>query len=98
MIACHVGRNPLEYVGYGCYCGIGGKGVPKDQTDRYKVRFFFCFFFSLPGYDMLEPQSATSSGMIGCYLAGLIFEIKITPSNDGPMQNGRNEDLDVESV
>ncbi|KAK2565083.1 Phospholipase A2 A2-actitoxin-Cgg2a [Acropora cervicornis] len=34
MIACHVGRNPLEYVGYGCYCGIGGEGVPKDQTDR----------------------------------------------------------------
>ena len=45
MIACHVGRNPLEYVGYGCYCGIGGEGVPKDQTDRYKYTCFVFLFF-----------------------------------------------------
>lgn len=75
---------------------LAGKEYPRTKLIGTKYVFFF--FFSLPGYDMLEPQSATSSGMIGCYLAGLIFEIKITPSNDGPMQNGRNEDLDVESV
>ena len=35
MVICHVGRSPHEYLGYGCWCGLGGKGVPKDDTDRY---------------------------------------------------------------
>ena len=36
MIICHVGKSPLEYgVSYGCFCGLGGKGEPKDNTDRY---------------------------------------------------------------
>ncbi|KFO57706.1 Group 10 secretory phospholipase A2, partial [Corvus brachyrhynchos] len=32
-ISCGTGRSPLAYIGYGCYCGLGGRGWPKDKTD-----------------------------------------------------------------
>lgn len=34
MIYCAVGRSPLDYNGYGCFCGIGGQGTPMDDIDR----------------------------------------------------------------
>ncbi|XP_078000577.1 basic phospholipase A2 DE-1-like [Glandiceps talaboti] len=34
MIKCTTGRNPMNYNNYGCYCGIGGHGIPLDDTDR----------------------------------------------------------------
>uniref|UniRef100_A0A8C4VZT6 Phospholipase A2 n=1 Tax=Gopherus evgoodei TaxID=1825980 RepID=A0A8C4VZT6_9SAUR len=35
MIKQVTGKNALwNYSKYGCYCGSGGKGTPKDGTDR----------------------------------------------------------------
>ncbi|XP_048176740.1 phospholipase A2-like isoform X1 [Corvus hawaiiensis] len=32
-IRCTTGRSPFAYLRYGCYCGLGGKGWPKDRVD-----------------------------------------------------------------
>ncbi|XP_025952206.1 group 10 secretory phospholipase A2 isoform X1 [Dromaius novaehollandiae] len=32
-IRCTTGRSPFAYLRYGCYCGLGGKGWPKDKLD-----------------------------------------------------------------
>ncbi|KAM9494962.1 phospholipase A2-like isoform 2-T2 [Clarias gariepinus] len=33
VIKCTTGREASSYLGYGCHCGLGGNGSPKDQTD-----------------------------------------------------------------
>nr|XP_033818742.1 group 10 secretory phospholipase A2 [Geotrypetes seraphini] len=32
-VQCSTGRSALAYVAYGCYCGLGGHGWPRDQAD-----------------------------------------------------------------
>ncbi|XP_026878348.1 phospholipase A2-like isoform X2 [Electrophorus electricus] len=33
VIKCSTGRSAVAYVMYGCYCGIGGQGWPRDKAD-----------------------------------------------------------------
>ncbi|XP_061606381.1 group 10 secretory phospholipase A2 isoform X1 [Phyllopteryx taeniolatus] len=33
IIRCSTGRSALAYVSYGCYCGLGGHGWPRDRAD-----------------------------------------------------------------
>ncbi|XP_053132931.1 group 10 secretory phospholipase A2 isoform X2 [Hemicordylus capensis] len=32
-IQCTTGRTPFAYLRYGCYCGLGGAGWPRDKVD-----------------------------------------------------------------
>ncbi|NXA54820.1 PA2V Phospholipase, partial [Nothocercus julius] len=32
-IRCTTGHSPFAYLRYGCYCGLGGRGWPKDGVD-----------------------------------------------------------------
>ncbi|XP_063072589.1 group 10 secretory phospholipase A2 [Engraulis encrasicolus] len=33
VIKCSTGRSALSYMMYGCYCGLGGQGWPRDRAD-----------------------------------------------------------------
>ncbi|XP_051994347.1 group 10 secretory phospholipase A2 [Xyrauchen texanus] len=33
VIKCSTGRTALAYMIYGCYCGLGGQGWPRDRAD-----------------------------------------------------------------
>uniref|UniRef100_A0A3P8X626 Phospholipase A2 n=1 Tax=Cynoglossus semilaevis TaxID=244447 RepID=A0A3P8X626_CYNSE len=43
MIKCSTHNSALDYMLYGCYCGLGGQGMPKDQTDRCCFRHDCCY-------------------------------------------------------
>ncbi|XP_060039855.1 putative inactive group IIC secretory phospholipase A2 isoform X2 [Erinaceus europaeus] len=44
MVRHVTGRSALfSYYGYGCYCGLGGKGTPVDDTDRCCLAHDCCY-------------------------------------------------------
>ncbi|KAM9391556.1 phospholipase A2-like [Pholidichthys leucotaenia] len=42
-IKCSTGRSPLAYMMYGCYCGVGGQGWPRDKADWCCHRHDCCY-------------------------------------------------------
>ncbi|KAL2100771.1 hypothetical protein ACEWY4_002532 [Coilia grayii] len=43
VIKCSTGRSALSYMMYGCYCGLGGQGWPRDKADWCCHRHDCCY-------------------------------------------------------
>ncbi|XP_031552196.1 acidic phospholipase A2 HTe-like [Actinia tenebrosa] len=44
MIHCETNRWASDYLGYGCWCGPGGKGTPIDETDKCCKEHDKCYY------------------------------------------------------
>ncbi|XP_064137475.1 phospholipase A2 group V [Loxodonta africana] len=64
MIETITGKNALlNYGFYGCYCGLGGQGTPKDGTD-------WCCWVHDHCYGLLEEK--------GCNIVTQSYKYKVT--------------------
>ncbi|CAF3712356.1 unnamed protein product [Rotaria sp. Silwood1] len=54
MISHITDRNPLDYNGYGCHCGLGSKGSKVvDATDQCCVAHDYCYNSAWYDYDFV---------------------------------------------
>ena len=61
-IECSTGRSALAYMMYGCYCGLGGQGWPRDRADWW-VRHLL-----KDGAASLLPQPASPRDFLSLFL------------------------------
>ncbi|XP_027040594.1 phospholipase A2 A2-actitoxin-Cgg2a-like, partial [Pocillopora damicornis] len=54
-------RNPKDFIGYGCWCGIGGEGKPVDDLDG-RVSYLYYASCSFEKAVYLMSYSVTGDG------------------------------------
>uniref|UniRef100_A0A8C0QNQ1 Phospholipase A2 n=1 Tax=Chelonoidis abingdonii TaxID=106734 RepID=A0A8C0QNQ1_CHEAB len=75
MIKQVTGKNALwNYSKYGCYCGSGGKGMPKDGTDQC-CQLHDCCYHRLKGHGCNAKLNTYSYS----YLSGRIYCGELAP-------------------
>uniref|UniRef100_A0A8C7E3F2 phospholipase A2 n=1 Tax=Naja naja TaxID=35670 RepID=A0A8C7E3F2_NAJNA len=68
MIKEETGKTAFPfYTTYGCYCGLGGKGRPRDATDSCCLMHDCCYENLTDCHTKTEPyQYSRSNGVILC--------------------------------
>ncbi|CAN9513521.1 unnamed protein product [Ophioblennius macclurei] len=80
MIVCvQPGINPLKYNEYGCYCGLGGQGTPKDALDR-----------CCQAHDNCYEQARKISGCSGLTNLPYVIDYEFNCSNKRVSCSGSN--------
>ena len=74
MITKVTGRSAFDYLGYGCHCGLGGKGKPIDELDTccqvhdqcYANTSTYLQFWNLCSPHLVGYSWNYNSGVVAC--------------------------------